>query len=775
MVVERIEDAKNFEEIDEIRDGWIREYIRNGDDLQSLLTDLYKEPSHFIYELIQNAEDAWAAEVNIDLQSGRLTFSHNGGRPFDINDIRSITGIGDIIKKPEDNKIGRFGIGFKSVFGICETPQIYCKNYCFEIHNLRVPRKIERQADFEKGTHFVLPFKNKERIIQDIYLSLYKAIEELNSDTILFLRNIKTISWTSPNIRGSFKEHIKAKTCGEHTYYECEIKNGAESVPKYLVFKKALSTNDKLFVSIAYKIKYEKDKRIIGMEDTTTNFVAFFRFKVNGPYAMANTRACLNNKRKDENDAILAETIEVYEDNLYCIKELGLFYLAFFGLLPINSSILYQNEHSKVFYETTLKVMKASEFLPTAKGGLTKPSDAILVGSKELSELLSDEADARAVFGRGQWLDVSITQTNSATRTIYDYIKSTLGVPDQDVTLFVNAVKDKFIADKANEGDDWLLAFYTLINGNKAIKSKLEKKIILLDNGQMVDSFTGDVPNAFLPSKTKSKKTIKASLCESKGSVEFFKYIGLGSADVVEEVRDFITELKNSKDTDDLRMHLPCSVIAQILEASKDGADTVVQTVSTYNAILFDRVIPYIFKALFDVVCHTEMVEKEVALLQLPEGKEFYEFNAEPDKVVAAAQEQFNARNDGGKRVLRDKSFHADTYCFDSTPELKCFWDYIKSEKDREVHFTGMFTSKYNGLRIQYIAPETHTVRSYYPDFITFRDDETIEIIEVKGDHELATPIVQAKADAAAEMAVESKMRYRMLGSTSIMKSKAAI
>lgn len=218
-----------------------------------------------------------------------------------------------------------------------------------------------------------------------------------------------------------------------------------------------------------------------------------------------------------------------------------------------------------------------------------------------------------------------------------------------------------------------------------------------------------------------------------------------------------------------LRMHLPCSVIEQILKASKDGADAIVASVSKYNAILYDRIIPYIFKELFDVICRTETVEKTVDLLRYPEGRDFYEFRALPEFIVHEGQPQF-AKTDDKRRVLRDKSFHTDYYCFDSVPERKAFFDYIMSDKVREVYFTGMFTSKYNGLAIQYIDPESHTVRSYYPDFITFLDDDTIQIVEVKGDHQIDDSVVRAKAERAAELADKSKMVYTMLKSTEIMK-----
>ena len=79
-----------------------------------------------------------------------------------------------------------------------------------------------------------------------------------------------------------------------------------------------------------------------------------------------------------------------------------------------------------------------------------------------------------------------------------------------------------------------------------------------------------------------------------------------------------------------------------------------------------------------------------------------------------------------------------------------------------------MFTSKYNGLSIQYIDPETHNLRSYYPDFVSFRNDNSIEILEVKGDNLYDLPVTRAKEDAAVLMASESKMTYRLIPSSMV-------
>ena len=64
------------------------------------------------------------------------------------------------------------------------------------------------------------------------------------------------------------------------------------------------------------------------------------------------------------------------------------------------------------------------------------------------------------------------------------------------------------------------------------------------------------------------------------------------------------------------------------------------------------------------------------------------------------------------------------------------------------------------------IDPDSHTVRSYYPDFLFQKNDDTYVIVEVKGDHEIDNPVVQAKKTFAEAIAGASKMTYRMLESS---------
>ena len=207
----------------------------------------------------------------------------------------------------------------------------------------------------------------------------------------------------------------------------------------------------------------------------------------------------------------------------------------------------------------------------------------------------------------------------------------------------------------------------------------------------------------------------------------------------------------------------------RILSECVDGADAVTETVSKYNEVLTDIIIPTIFNTLYEVKRSVITEDREVDLLRLPEGKEYYEFLADENLVALQNEAQFTKKDKAGI-AAKDKSFHTDTYCFDSKPEKECFLQYVFSDRVKEVYFTGMFTSKYNGLLIQYIDPETNAIRSYYPDFITTLDDGTIQIIEVKGDNMIDDKVVGAKALAAEEMAAESKMQYILIPSTRVMK-----
>ena len=50
----------------------------------SSIIDKYPESAHFVYELLQNADDAEATEVYIILRQDQMLFKHNGKKHFNL-------------------------------------------------------------------------------------------------------------------------------------------------------------------------------------------------------------------------------------------------------------------------------------------------------------------------------------------------------------------------------------------------------------------------------------------------------------------------------------------------------------------------------------------------------------------------------------------------------------------------------------------------------------------------------------------------------------------
>lgn len=211
-------------------------------------------------------------------------------------------------------------------------------------------------------------------------------------------------------------------------------------------------------------------------------------------------------------------------------------------------------------------------------------------------------------------------------------------------------------------------------------------------------------------------------------------------------------------------LNISSILAAKILREAQDGMDVILADVNQYNAVLDDIIIPTIFHALFDVTAIQKTEDRDVVLLREPKDAAYYEFSAKDDLVITNKYPGFTP-----DEVL--KSFHADTYCFDSLPEKECFFQYIKSAKVQEVYFTGMFTSNQGDLSVYYYDPESGRIRQYYPDFLAKMKDGTYQLIELKGDNKIDDVVVQAKKEAALEMAAASGIKYEMYAGSTIMKT----
>ena len=145
------------------KDGMLRRALER-------IIQLYTDRSHFVYELLQNAEDAQATCITFIQYPDRLEVMHNG-KPFTAENLQGLCDIGKSDKVDNLNQIGEFGVGFKSVFGICDTVKLYSQpnNYygdygdavpfAVEIVDFTSPVDIEAQ-ELSKTitTKFVFPY-----------------------------------------------------------------------------------------------------------------------------------------------------------------------------------------------------------------------------------------------------------------------------------------------------------------------------------------------------------------------------------------------------------------------------------------------------------------------------------------------------------------------------------------------------------------------------------------------------------------------------------------
>lgn len=166
----------SFKELSHKRKEWVRINKENDfeEGIRKILTDLYPDNAHFIYELLQNAEDAEASTVNFILAENEMFFVHNGKKLFTLENVESITSIGRSSKIDDPTRIGKFGVGFKSVFVYTDTPEIHSGNFHFCIKDLVIPENIESLKMNDEETIFRFPFNNKKK-------DRRKAIEEIEN------------------------------------------------------------------------------------------------------------------------------------------------------------------------------------------------------------------------------------------------------------------------------------------------------------------------------------------------------------------------------------------------------------------------------------------------------------------------------------------------------------------------------------------------------------------------------------------------------------------
>ncbi|MEZ4434903.1 MAG: hypothetical protein R3F65_21060, partial [bacterium] len=160
---------------------------------------VYTDPAHFVMELLQNAEDADARRFALWIDGDALVVEHDGA-PFDARDVVGVLSIGQTTKIGD--RIGTFGVGFKSVYAVGDRPRLHSGPFDFEIADVSIPRRLDaRPADLPPGaTRLVLPLRAPADPIAGAAAITTRAAA-LPAVTLLTLRAITAIDITGPGVR----------------------------------------------------------------------------------------------------------------------------------------------------------------------------------------------------------------------------------------------------------------------------------------------------------------------------------------------------------------------------------------------------------------------------------------------------------------------------------------------------------------------------------------------------------------------------------------------
>jgi type III restriction enzyme len=208
-------------------------------------------------------------------------------------------------------------------------------------------------------------------------------------------------------------------------------------------------------------------------------------------------------------------------------------------------------------------------------------------------------------------------------------------------------------------------------------------------------------------------------------------------------------------------LNLKPTKVKEVLNNTKQGINEIIVRINEFNELLYDWVIPKLFDGLYEIESFEKLDEIEIELVKEPKNDGFYLVNAKKELIASLYDNKFSN--------FKDKSFHLDNYCFDSKPENHLFWTLLHDSTINKVWFTGMLTHGQTDFVINYIDPVSHTVRSYYPDFLVQKNDGTYIIVEVKGDNMIDDEIVKAKAEYAIQLASASNMTYTLIKGTDAM------
>ena len=409
--------VESLEELAPLRRSGVDALRANGWEtgFRKLLADLYPDRAHFIYELLQNAEDAGAETVEFDLRWDGLHVRHDGARLFTVDDITAITGIGGSTKANDATRIGKFGVGFKAVFAYTQRPVIRSGEYAFALVDLFVPTSVEGDDD-HKGTSFWLPFDRPDKQPKRAVVEVARALEDITRSTLLFLTSIRTIACSFPDRDDRLLDREELggdviaidslhEAAGPEYWYRLngEVSVDGAAFPVAVAFSLAVAEGDSGARASAAAARQENSTRagirsgnrfVVKPVDGQV-FIYFpavketsgLKFHVHAPFASTVAR---DSVRDDEgNDELVAGIARLVAASLPDMRDTGLLGDGLLSALPNSEDEL--GDRYQVVREQVLSAFQEQALTPVAGRGGHHPSRSLVRSVSALRAALSPE------------------------------------------------------------------------------------------------------------------------------------------------------------------------------------------------------------------------------------------------------------------------------------------------------------------------------------------------------------------------------------------------
>ncbi|MEX0899804.1 MAG: DUF3883 domain-containing protein [Gammaproteobacteria bacterium] len=518
----------------------------------NLAAQLYDDRTHFIFELLQNTEDAlsrrsdWlgSRKAKFTLTSTHLTLSHFG-QPFDEADVRSVCDIAESTKM--EAAIGRFGLGFKSVYAITDLPSIHSGNEDFSIEEYIFPRETARPPREADETQIVLPLRsNDTAAIKEITA----GFRQLGARTLLFLSHIEEIEWSVEDGPAGLYLRSPSRALGPNVRQIEVIGNetgGLEVNENWLVFHRDVFSSGKKKVGrveIAFSLDADERKPDEWTVQSLANspVVAYFPtvveshlgFLVQGPYRTTPSRD--NVSLSDLwNRHLVAETTSLLLETMRWMRDKKMLDVAVLTCLPLDREQFPEGSRFSPMFEAVRQAFLEENLLPSFKDGYVSADRAILARNRELRELINSE-QLSTIFGveNASWLSADISQDR--TRDLRQYMIDELELEEVRPEKLVLKLTRSFLEAQS---DEWIAQLYVFLNGQQnAVRNLLPiVPLLRLQDGRHVITRANGAPNAFLPGDiATSFPTIRATVCSAPEAREFLESLGITEPDPVDDV-----------------------------------------------------------------------------------------------------------------------------------------------------------------------------------------------------------------------------------------------